>query len=159
MNDILEFSGVLHSDADSGGVYIEFPYDVQEIYGVRGQVKIKATFDGVVYRGSLAKMGHHCHCLLVRKDIQQQIDKKAGDTVAVTVQRDTEERIIEIPEDLAVAFAANPKAAAKFAPLAYTHRKEYVQWINDAKRPETRLRRVEGTIDMLLHGKKNPSDK
>ena len=146
MEEVLEFSGVLQSDANSDGVYIEFPYDVEQVYGVRGQVKVKATFDGILYRGSLAKMGHHCHCLLVRKDIRQQLAKNPGDTVQITVQRDKEERIIAIPEDLAAAFMESPEAAAIYEKLAFTHRKEYVQWINEAKRPETRLCRVTGTV-------------
>ncbi len=136
-----------------------FPYDVETLYGTRGQVKVKVTYDGVPYRGSLAKMGHQCHFLLVRKDIRKLIGKNAGDTVRVTVQRDTEERIVEIPDDLAPLLAAQPDAKATYDKLSYTHRKEYVKWINEAKRPETRERRLLKTVEMLLNGKKNPTDK
>jgi hypothetical protein len=159
MNDILEFSAILNSVEGNSALSIDFPYNVEELYGVKGQVKIKATYDGVPYRGSLVKMGHHCHMLLVRTDIRKQINKNAGDQVWVTVQRDLEERVVELPEELAALFAENPEAQAVYEKLSYTHRKEYVQWINDAKRPETRANRLVKTIEMLLNKKKNPSDK
>ncbi|HNG90772.1 MAG TPA: YdeI/OmpD-associated family protein, partial [Saprospiraceae bacterium] len=91
----------------------------------------------------------HCHLLLVRKDIRAQIGKNAGDTVRVTVQRDTEERIVTVPEDLAAALALDPAIRARFDKLSYTHRKEYMQWINEAKKPETRSRRVAQTVEKL----------
>ena len=159
MNEVLEFSAILNGVPGIEALSIDFPYSVEEIYGVKGQVKVKVTYDGVEYRGSLAKMGHHCHFLIVRKDIRKLIGKNAGDTVWVTVQRDLEERIVVVPEDLAALFKQHPEAEALYEKLAYTHRKEYVQWINDAKKPETRSNRVAKTIEMLLNKKKNPTDK
>ena len=158
-NDILEFEAVLDGHPGMEALSVNFPYDVEALYGTRGQVKVKVTFDGVPYRGSLAKMGHPCHFLIVRKDIRKLIGKNAGDTVRVTVQRDTEERVVDIPEDLSVLIAAQPEAGARFDKLSYTNRKEYVQWITEAKRPETRERRLHKTIELLLDGKKNPTDK
>lgn len=159
MNDILEFDGVLDGVAGTTALSIDFPYDVQELYGVRGQVKVKVTYDGIPYRGSLAKMGRHCHFLLVRKDIRKELGKNPGDTVRVTVQRDTEERVVELPAELAELFVQNPEAKARYEALSYTHRKEYVQWVNEARRPETRHARLTKTIEMLLKDKKHPGDK
>ena len=157
--DLLEFDAVLDGHEGMEALSINFPYDVETLYGTRGQVKVKVTYDGVPYRGSLAKMGHHCHFLLVRKDIRKLIGKNAGDTVRVTVQRDTEERIVEVPDDLAALMAAQPDAKNHYDKLSYTNRKEYVRWITEAKRPETRANRLHTTIEMLLNGKKNPTDK
>lgn len=159
MDEMLEFEAILDAVQGTEALSIDFPYDVEKLYGTRGQVKVKVTYDGVPYRGSLAKMGHHCHFLLVRKDIRKQIGKNAGDKVWVTVRRDTEERVVELPDDLAALFAQNPEAKARYDKLSYTHRKEYVQWIIEAKKPETRQNRLYKTIEMLMGGKKNPSDK
>jgi len=159
MNEVLEFDAVLDAVEGIEALSIDFPYNVQEIYGVKGQVKVKVTYDGVPYRGSLAKMGHHCHFLIVRKDIRKLIGKNAGDIVHVTVQRDTEERVVELPAELAELFEQNPAAQSHYDKLSYTHRKEYVQWINEAKRSETRQNRLHKTIEMLLNNKKNPTDK
>lgn len=153
MDEILEFYAVLQTVEGTQALYMDFPYNVEELYGVKGQVKVKVTYDGVPYRGSLAKMGHHCHMLLVRKDIRAKIGKNPGDTVLVTVQRDLEERVVEIPADLAALFEANPDAKAVYDKMSYTHRKEYAQWINDAKKPETRANRLAKTITMLLDKK------
>ncbi len=159
MDEILEFEGILNTVAGTQALSVDFPYDVEKMYGTRGQVKVKVTFDGVPYRGSLARMGHHCHFLVVRKDIRAQIGKNAGDRVWITVRRDTEERIVELPEELAALFAENPEAQARYDKLSYTHRKEYVQWINEAKRPETRRNRLHKTVEMLLGGKRNPTER
>lgn len=150
MEKIYAFDAVLKAVEGNQAMSVDFPYDVFELFGVRGQVKVKVTYDGVPYRGSMVKMGGDCHWLLVRKDIRKLIGKNPGDTVHVTVQRDTEERIVEVPEDLQALFEQHPEAKAYYDTLSYTHRKEYVQWINEAKRPETRQNRLQKTIEMLM---------
>jgi hypothetical protein len=159
MDEILEFEAVLDGVEGTQALSVNFPYDVEKLYGTRGQVKVKVTYDGVPYRGSLAKMGHHCHFLVVRKDIRKQIGKNEGDKVWVTVLRDTEDRIVEIPDDLVALFAEHPDAKDLYDRLSFTNRKEYSRWITDAKKPETRASRLQKTIAMLMEGKKNPSDR
>ena len=159
MNEIIEFTAILLKDADAPIMYVDFPYDVKEMFGTRGNVKVKITYDGIPHRGLLTNMGGSCHFLGINKELRAKIGKAPGESVFITLQRDTEERIVEIPGDLAAAFAANPAAQARYDKLSYTHRKEYVRWITETKRPETRTGRVFKTIEMLMNGKKNPSDK
>jgi uncharacterized protein YdeI (YjbR/CyaY-like superfamily) len=104
-------------------------------------------------------MGTGSHVILVRKDIRAAIGKNVGDTVRVEIERDTEERVVDIPEPLAKALAKNKKASDFFDSLSYTNRKEYARWISEAKKEETRTKRLEATIEKLLTGKKNPSEK
>jgi hypothetical protein len=66
------------------------------------------------------------------------------------------EKVVIVPDDLAEAFRVHPKAADFFATLSYSNRKEYAQWITDAKREETRSARVTKTVEKLLEGIKNP---
>jgi hypothetical protein len=153
MTETLEFTAVLNSVEGTAALSIDFPYDVFAVYGVKGQVKVKVTYDGIPYRGSLAKMGHHCHFLLVRKDIRAQLGKNPGDTVLVTVTRDLEARVVAIPPELETLLQENEAARATYNSLSYTHQKEYVQWINEAKKPETRANRVVKTVTMLLEKK------
>jgi uncharacterized protein YdeI (YjbR/CyaY-like superfamily) len=61
---------------------------------------------------------------------------------------------MEAPADLAEQLAQNPKAAAYFAKLAYSHQREYVRWLEGAKKPETRLKRLGETVAMLIQGRK-----
>jgi len=139
--------------------YVEFPYDVEEVFGARGQVKIKAVFEGhVEYRGSLANMGMGCHILVLTKEIRSKINKTFGDMVSVDLEADKEIREVDIPEDVQSVLNENPEALAFFEKLAYTHRKEYIRWITDAKREETRLNRIETFVEKLL-AKKKPDQK
>ena len=117
-------------------------------------MKILATIDGVPYRGTLVRMGKPCHLLLVRKEIRQQIEKQVGDEVQVFLEEDTEPRVVDVPEDFQQALDAEPVANQHFASLSYTHQKEYVSWIMEAKREETRRSRIMKAVDMLKQGKK-----
>lgn len=60
---------------------------------------------------------------------------------------------VAVPPELARALARNPKAAATFKNFAPSHRREYCDWISEAKRPETREQRLATTIDWLMEGK------
>lgn len=143
-----------HPKYDAG--YIEFPYDVEEEFGTRGQVKVKAWFDGHPYRGSLAKMGTEGHCLGVTKKVRKAIGKDPGDTVEVVIQKDDEERAVEVPSALQEWLDEHEEEKNFFEGLSYTHRKEYVRWITGAKKEQTRRRRLEKTFRMLKDRVKHP---
>lgn len=146
-------------DDDIDTAFVTIPFDVGEVYGTKGQVKVKALFDGHPYRGVLANMGMGCHVILVRKDVRDAIGKKVGDMIKVEIERDTEERTVEIPEDLLKVLSKNKKAKEFFDGLSYTNRKEYAAWISNAKKAETREKRLSLVVDKLLSRKKNPSEK
>ena len=139
--------------------FISIPFDVEETYGTKGQVKVKAKFDGHLYRGILANMGTGCHVIIVRKDVREAIGKKVGDKIKVEIEPDTEERIVDVPDDLKKALSKSKKAQEFFETLSFTNRKEYAVWVSSAKKEETRERRVSDSIQKLLKGKKNPSEK
>jgi uncharacterized protein YdeI (YjbR/CyaY-like superfamily) len=67
--------------------------------------------------------------------------------------------VVTAPKDLQKLLAKNTRARAVFEPLAFSHKREYVTWIVEAKKPETRAARLTKTVEMLAKGKKNPSDK
>lgn len=71
-----------------------------------------------------------------------------GDTVDATIELDTGERTVELPDDAAKALA-KAKLRAAFDALAFTHRKEHVNAILDAKKPETRAKRIAAMLDKL----------
>ena len=84
MSKIYEFEAVIRKVPGIDGAYIEIPFDVKAEFG-KGRVPVSATFDGVLYDGSLVKMGTLCHILGVRKDIRAKIGKQAGEKVKVTL--------------------------------------------------------------------------
>ena len=141
-------------DGSGGGVFVEFPQDVQELFGVTGRVPVKAQFDGVPYRGSLVKMGSTCHCLGVLKEIRQKIQKGPGDRVQVILELDEEERTIELAADVLKLLKMNAAATATWEKLSFTNKREYHTWIESAKRSETRDNRVSQMIEKLAAGQK-----
>ncbi len=82
------------------------PYDAEKEFGVKGQVKVKATFDGYEYRGSLVRMGCSCHWIGITKKIRKAIVKNPSDSVRVTVERDLEKREAAPPDDFKQGAAA-----------------------------------------------------
>jgi hypothetical protein len=153
---IYEFDAVIQKHPDLDAAFIEFPYDVEQEFGTKGQVKVLATFDGYEYRGSLAKMGYPVHRLGLTKEIRNAIEKSWGDTVHVTVKKDEAPRIVEIPDDFGKLLDQNPEVKAYFEGLSFTHRKEYVRWIVEAKKQETRENRLQKAIEMLREKVKHP---
>jgi hypothetical protein len=135
-------------NAGGGGAFVEVPFDAEKEFGSK-RPKVKAMIEGVLYRGTLTRMGTDCHILGIRKDIREQIGKTFGDDVTITVEPDTESRVVEIPNDLMKELKKDKESRAVFDKLSYTHQKEYVNWINEAKREETRQNRIAKTIEML----------
>jgi uncharacterized protein YdeI (YjbR/CyaY-like superfamily) len=86
----------------------------------------------------------------VPKEIRVRLGKGAGDQIKITVVPDAAPRVVEVPPDFQAALKKSPEAKRFFEELSYTHRKEYVRWITEAKKEETRLRRLAKAVEMLL---------
>jgi hypothetical protein len=149
------FTAMIGGAGGSDGCAVYFPYDVEQEFGTRGRVPVKATFDGVPYTGSLIRYGAPQHMLPILKAIREQIGKQPGDVVEVTLTRDLSERTVEVPEELA-KLLKKEKLLAAFESLSFTHRKEYVRWITEAKREETRRMRLTKAVEMLHSGVRTP---
>lgn len=141
------FTAIIQN-AGGGGAFVEVPFDVEKAFGSK-KPKVKAMIEGIPYRGILTRMGTEFHMLIVLKGIREQVGKTFGDEINITVEADTEPRVVEVPSDLKKAFKAEKDAKAFFDMLSYTHQREYVSYINEAKKVETRERRIAQTIEML----------
>jgi hypothetical protein len=146
------FTAVIQN-AGGGGAFVEIPFDVEKIFGAK-KPRVRAEIEGVSYRGLLTRMGGEHHILIILKGIREQIGRSFGDEIRVTVEPDAEPRVLEIPMDLARELNRDKEANAFFDKLSYTHQREYVLWINEAKKEETRQNRIVKSIDMLKKGKK-----
>jgi hypothetical protein len=143
----IEFDAII-KDAGSGGAFVEFPFDVEQLFGVKGRVPIRVMFDGGAYRGSLAKMSQGPHMIGILKATRRQLGKQPGDTVHVAVTLDEAPRVVVLAPDIAQAFSV-AGVDELYRALAYSHQREYARWIEDAKQAETRQRRIEKAIDMI----------
>ena len=144
------FKAVLvHPDATGAWTYLTVPFDVERAYGTKARVAVKDTVDGADFRSSLLPQGDGTHILVVPKPLRTAAKAGSGDTVEVVVESDTAPRTVEVPQDLSAALALHPDANARFEAMSYSHKKEYVDWIESAKRAETRAARVQKAVGMI----------
>jgi len=132
-----------------GGCLVPVPREVADKLGLKGMPKIQAVIAGQPYRGSLMPMGDGTWCLGVLKSIQEAAGVEFGDTVTVELELDTAPRLVQPPPDLARALARDKKMAAAWAGLSFTNKKEMARSLEEAKKPETRERRLAAAIAEL----------
>ena len=113
---------------------------------------MKGTVNGFSFRSNIQPMEGR-HLLTFNKQLQVGAKANPGDMVAVVMERDNEEWTVEPPAELVKAFRRNKAARALWQKLAYTHRKEFAQWISGAKQAETRERRAAKAVTMIIEKK------
>jgi hypothetical protein len=138
------------SQANASGTltYISVPERVMAKLSNRKRLPVKVGINQYEYRSTIAPMGGE-YCIPVRKEVREAVGISAGDLITVTLEPDVEPRTVLVPDDLARSLRRHKGAQAAFEAMSFTHRKEYVQWIEGAKRPETRAKRIAQTIDRL----------
>jgi hypothetical protein len=144
----VEFDGVVEA-ARGGGALVALPANAAAVLGARGRVPVVARFNEIEYRGSTMPMGGGSLCVGISKSVRAAAGVGIGDAVHVRIETDDAPRTVAIPGDLAAALAAAGLTEV-FASLSYTHRREHVRSVEDAKRPETRARRIEQTVARLV---------
>ena len=149
MAKVKRFRVLLEKDDKSEATGIRIPFSVEHEFGSRARVPVCGTINGFAFRGSVFPMGDGHHYMVVNKDVRAGAKAKGGETVRVVMERDDQPRVITPPEDFARALKANKAANAAWDKLSYTHRKEYAKAVEEAKKPETRARRIEKAIAML----------
>ena len=146
---VIEFSALI-IDPGGGGAYVEFPFDTEELFGTIGRIPVKVHFDGQPYHGTMLRYGTEKHIIIIVKKIREAIKKQAPDIVNVKVELDDKTREITIPDDVQKSLEKNQMALETYNKLSYSHQKEYINWILEAKREETRRNRIEKMIQKLL---------
>lgn len=141
-------------EAVGSWTYVTVPFDVEKLFGRKSQVRVKGTINGIVYKSSLMPHGNGTHYMVVNQALRDAAEVTAGCTVSVKMERDDEERAVQVPDDFALQLEANESAGAFFGQLSYSYQKEYVSWIEAAKKPETRIDRISKAIVKLTDGRK-----
>jgi len=113
---------------------------------------VVVTVNGHTWRTSVARMAGE-FLVGLNREVRELAGVEAGDTVDVSIELDAAPREVDVPEALARALAEDQTARAKFDALAFTHRKEFARWVAEAKRAETRDRRVVETLRMVREGR------
>ena len=120
---------------------------VDELGGGK-RAPVRVTIGERTVRLRLAGMGGK-NLIGLSQAARKELGVAIGDAVTATVELDDAERVLEVPDDLGAALDADPRVRAAFDALAFSHRKEHVRAVTEAKRPETRARRVTAVVERL----------
>ena len=137
-------------DIRGAWTFVRIPFSVAQEFGVKGQVPVKGTINGVPYENFLLPQGEGVHILVIKKEIRDQASVTAGDVAEVTMERETGARQVAVPDELADVLQASAGAQRVFDKLGYSHRKAYCDHVAEAKRAETRARRAAKCVELLL---------
>jgi hypothetical protein len=146
-----EFRTKLNGDQSRKNASASFtlPFDTREVWG-KAKIPVKVAINGYTWRSTVGNRGG-IQYIVVNADARSHAGVKAGDVVTIVLEPDTEKRDIEIPIQLRRALDA--KLTDKLNRLSFTHKKEFVVWYSEAKKDDTRARRLEKMKAMLLSGK------
>ncbi len=134
------------------GAFLLTDEQVATLGGGRKAFPVRLTVNSGTFALRLARMGGE-NMIGVRREVREAAGLGYGDVVEIEVAAEDVERTVEVPADLAAALAADPAVEASFAALAYSHRKEYVRWVTEAKREQTRADRVARTVELVRDGR------
>ncbi len=127
---------------------IEVPEEVLTALGRGRRVKVVATVNGYTYRTSVAP-AYGKILMPFSSEHRKASGLVGGDEIEVELIPDDAPREVEVKPDLEAALAASSDATAFFSGLSYSHQRAYVLWIENAKKPETRSRRITKAVEML----------
>ncbi|HEY4990783.1 MAG TPA: YdeI/OmpD-associated family protein [Nakamurella sp.] len=142
------FVGRIERPDDGPGHAIAVPFDPARVFGRARAPVLVVIGDHPAFRTTLASYGGHAWIGL-RKAQLSEFGLETGAEVAVTVERDDQPRTVDVPAELAAALEADAASAAAYAGLPFSHRREYAQWVGEAKRAQTRSRRAAATVEWL----------
>jgi hypothetical protein len=127
--------------------FIPVPFDPKPVFGkVRAPVTV--TLNGYTYRSTIAAMGGP-PCIPLRRSNREAAGLEGDETIAVRLDLDTAAREITPPADLVRALKAEPPAWDRWRELSYSHQREHAEAITQAKKPETRARRIAAAVRAL----------
>jgi hypothetical protein len=138
----------LHGRTATG---FQVPADVVASFGRGKKPPVRVTIGDYTYRSTVAVYGD-AFMLPLAAEHRTAAGVAAGDEIEVDLELDTEPREVTVPDDFAAALDAEPAARRRFESLSYSHKRQHVLAIEEAKKPETRQRRIAKAIEMLTAG-------
>ena len=151
MADTLRLTATLERRGPAGA-FLLTDEQVGVLGGGRKTFPVRVAVNGATLTLRLARMGGENMIGLARA-ARDQAGVQIGSSYQVEIAPDSAERTIEVPDDLAAALATDPTAREAFTALAYSHRKEFVRWITEAKKDATRADRVVKTLELVREGR------
>jgi uncharacterized protein YdeI (YjbR/CyaY-like superfamily) len=131
-------------------IIIPIPFDVAQVWGRRGQLRVKGEINGFTFRTSLFPTGQGGHILLVNKKMQKGARAVAGTVARFRIEPDLEKRVVSIPTELSCILSQDRALRSWFDRLNPSTRNDIAKWVGEPKNPETRRRRAEQMAERLL---------
>jgi hypothetical protein len=125
----------------------EVPLDIRALYG-EARPAVKMTFCGESYRTRVAVYGGKYICGIWKAELAKH-GLRDGQKLEVTLEPDTAPRTVTLPTELAAVLKKNATARAGWEAMSFTHQREWAAAIADAKKPETREKRIAQAIEAL----------
>jgi hypothetical protein len=146
-----EFQAKLNGDESRTDASASFtlPFNTRGVWD-KAKVPVKVTINGYTWRSTVGNRGG-IQYIVVNSGARRSAGVKAGDFVTITLEPDAEKREIDVPVPLQKALGT--KLTQKLNSLSFTHKKEFIGWYSEAKREDTRARRVQRMKQMLSAGK------
>jgi len=141
------FRAILESTNEKGTMtFVRVPKSVMDAFAPRKRVPVKGTLNGTPFTTTITDMGDGA-MIGIRRSLREAAKIAQGDTVNVVLQHDTSTREVTVPKDLIEAMSQAEHA--RFENFSFTHKREFIEAIESAKRPKTRSRRIEKTLEMI----------
>ena len=148
------FTAPLEASGRGGGHWVAVPFDAREVFG-QARPPVRGTVNGTPIRGRLSVYGGRTY-LGLRREIREAAGIGPGDAVEVVLELDDAPREVAVPAELEAVLAGDGALRSAFDALAFTHRREYAEWVGEAKRRETRDARAARAAQMLRDGVTHP---
>jgi len=132
------FSTTIYRDGSM--CFIPVTFDPKPVFGT-ARAPVKVTLNGYSYRSTIAIMGGQA-CIPLRRSNREAAHLKGGETLDVRLDFDSAPRVVAPPADLVKVLKAAAPVWDRWRTLSYTHQREYAEWIEGAKKPETRAKRL-----------------
>jgi hypothetical protein len=132
---------------EGSSCFIPLTFDPKTVFG-RARAPVKVTLNGHTYRSTIAMMGGF-PCVPLRRSNREAAGLEGGETIDISLELDADKRDVTPPADFVEALKTTPGAWEGWRGLSYTRRREHVEAIEDAKKPETRVRRIESAIRLI----------
>lgn len=137
-------------------IIIRVPFDAAELWGTRGQIKVKGEINGFSFRTSLMPTREGWHFLLINKRMQKGARATEGSVARFQMELDREERTVTIPDQLKRILGEGPLSESRafrrwYDGLNHSTRNDIAKWIAEPKTAETRVRRAKQIAERLLN--------
>jgi len=136
--------------ADGVNRCIDVPQEVSHALGGQTHIRVRGVIGSEEFRSHIAPRGGGKHRLFVHSRIWRKLCIDIGDVVDVAIERDDDEWEVSIPRDVADAMPAGSEALEAFEALTTPNRKRFIERIEESKFPETRKRRIDQGVRLLI---------